>query len=574
MKKYKSFKGKTLLALAIILSMIFVSCEQAGDAFDSAKSITKNFSEKATKLGKGLLGKFKGSNGKNSFFKILSAKVANREEGENPMALLVDDGITYDLTTSMLDGKGDNPGKLTAVGYSKEGDKKVIVTANVTGADKEYSNVKVRMAIQKNGKWVTIKENAEEAKAEDLSADAFGTPETWKDAKSLPVAMQGVWTQKMQVPPGMEEFTMDMYFKYVPAKDGKAEHLEMLMPGMPEMPEMPGNGNGGEGPGGEGPGGEGPGGEGPGGEGPGGEGPGGEGPGGEGPGGEGPGGEGPGDPNTPPTPPGGRGAEDGMPNPGEMPNPGNGGNTPKPGETPNMEMPKMPVPKGAQFKWSVKMPSEITFIITDSTLEPVFPEVKDAKLTIAKVKKNGKEVDATLDANCDLAKAQTLFEAMHLEPQNKNVKPMDILWIKEVDAKTYDVVIAQTMELPKPPKNATEEEKKEFEKNFIIPEELKAYVKDGFSLTAYEKLRLSVSGKKLKMRHYDLFSQAGMGDMNPGNMNPGEGNQQPQQPSEEDIKKQQKEMMENMTTMFDFEKVKALGKDKLAKEGEEFSPVK
>ncbi len=507
----KKYKVKFVVFLVLIASLLvgFSSCDLIKDKIDDVTETvttkvkdglakTLGFSDTLKGLGDGLLGKFKGSEGGDSFFKILSAKVVSRggEATEEKTAILVDNGITYELDTYFLEGKDGKAGKLVASGYSEDGNKKVVVTANVPEEDK-FTDVKVKMSIRDDDKWITKKINAEIDK--EQTGASYGTPVKWAEESVLPSTMQGIWEMAL---PSDENMSMDMYFKYIPEETDSEGNV---IPAMLE-PVMPGMGGG-------------PGGDpnGPGGPGPGGPGPGGPGPGGPGPGGPGPGGQ-------------------------------------------------MPVPEDAQFKFSMEITGDIRYIISGSTLEPVLMAPENPKLEVVKDKDGN---DIQLPTGVTLEKAQALFDEMNPEPENEKIKPMDILFIKKIDDVTYDIVIAQTMEAPpapqKPDDDAPEEEKEAYEEEMKfyndmikLPPELEKYSEDGFSLTAYDKMRLKLTKDALLMTPYQLMKA------------PESGQEPNQNPSEE-------EMNNQMNKMFDYEFVKDMGEDHLIKDemgGMKFKPVK
>ncbi len=173
------------------------------------------------------------------------------------------------------------------------------------------------------------------------------------------------------------------------------------------------------------------------------------------------------------------------------------------------------------------MPTKISFIVTPTSLEPVFPTMPELKLEKVKdAKINGSAI-----TDAQLTKATELFKAMNPEPQNDNAKPMDLLNVKKVDANTYTVIIAQTMTVPK---------------DVEMPEELKDFVKDGFSLTAYQKMKFELTSEGLKLTPYEMF-KAGSST----------------QPSTDD-----------MTKMFKLSEVEKLGEDNLAQGGMTFKAEK
>ncbi len=447
--------------------------------FASCNTGTNPFGEKTEKLKNAFYGTFE-STKKNAkgYFRILKAKVFDRaEKGSKKVsteAVLKDDGITYALKCDIFKATDKNKGTLSATGYSNDGNRRIQLTASVD-KDNNFSNPKVRIAIKQGNKWVIKKTNGSTQKKAEQKGVEYKDPQFNNEAGYLPASMQGSWTMKV---PGISgnEMNMTMYYKYVEASDGMPEGLVMCMPnGMGDMGGMNGA--------------------------------------------------------TPPANGAGAGTPPATP-------PANGGTSATPpangGTMPTMGGGK--APKDAQFKWVVKMPSEITFVITGSSLEPVFPDLTP-ELTVVK--------DAKLNAKCDLNKANELFKAMNPAPENENIKPMDILAVTRVDDNTYTAVIAQTLEMPKMD-GLSEKEKKEFE----LPKELQDFSKDGFSLTAYQKVKFTLKDGKLELKNYEVMS------MKPG------------------ATPKPEEMQKALANQFNYEYVSKLGDDKLSSQGETFEKIK
>ncbi len=536
MNKYKL----RILVLVVFLSIGMASCEKVIDEVTDAveETVVKlaetlGFSDNLEKLGKGLFGKFKGSGDgdSDSYFKILASKVAGRGDSDEAVAVLYDNGNTYELTPYLLEGKGEESGKLTATGFSADGNTKYVVTADVVeenGAE-EFKNMKVKMSFKQGSQWVTKKVAADLQEENEQASVAYDVEEaqSWANESFLPAGMQGVW--KMIVPEeqagaGMN-MSMDMYFKYVPATEAvgvegddnyvpaQPARLEPVFPGMPGMGGDPGTGLPGGGDPGQG-----------------------------------------GDPGTGGLPGGGDPGQGGDPGTGGLPggDPGQGGD---PGSM------TMPVPEGAQFKFSLSMDvSEgVKYIISGSTLQPIFAAPKNPELEIVK-DKDGNPI--TLPAGVTLEKAQELFEKDSPEPEDENIKPMDILDIVKVNDTTYDIVVSQVMEAPEPPTepadgalqaeiDAYNEELEFYNEMIKLPPELEQYSDDGFSLTAYDKFRLELKEEMLEMSHFEVISMDGT-----------------TQPTED-------EMKEQMGKMFDFNHVKNLPESSIPSEGgaTTFKPV-
>ncbi len=131
----------------------------------------------------------------------------------------------------------------------------------------------------------------------------------------------------------------------------------------------------------------------------------------------------------------------------------------------------------ADFVWKMTFPSEVTFIITGYSLQPVFPTVDKSNMDVTK------ETGSTCSLTVEQAKDLILTT---MSPSNKKAKPMDLLEITKRSDKEYDVIAAEELEIPA--------DVKKIFKDMGMP--------DGFGFIAYQKLRLTLNGKKLTQKMF------------------------------------------------------------------------